>query len=311
MILKDLIPKTKSRNATIYFDEWHDERVHKAVLYMKKNRILNPVFLGTGIPENIRKQVDCIDPVTFPEKELLLKQMLHIRKRKNLVRNQAKKQLEEPLYFGALLIRSGKGNGMVSGATHTTAMTILPALKYLRYHRRKASSYFLMVKERKRLIFADCALQRNPSSSNLAQIALDSAESAKKIGINPRVAFLSYSTHGSAYHLDVLKVRHAVHLLHRKNVNFVFDGELQFDTAFVPSVAKKKAKNSPIQGDANVFIFPNLDAGNIGYKIAERMGGFIAVGPLVQGLRKPFNDLSRGCSWEDVVNTAMMTAIDG
>lgn len=222
--------------------------------------------------------------------------------------------------YGALMLKNGDVDGMVSGACHSTANTLRPGLQVIK---TKAgvplvSSCFVMIApeggnkycEDGAFVFGDCGLNQNPNSEELAYIAVSSADSAKTIaGLEPRVAFLSHSSKGSAKHADVDKVVGAVNKVKEIAPDLKADGEFQFDCSIVPSVAANKAPNSEIAGHANVLIFPDLDAGNIGYKIAERLGGFMALGPICQGFAKPINDLSRGCSAEDVVAVIAITAI--
>lgn len=214
-----------------------------------------------------------------------------------------------------MLVYAGHADGLVSGAAHSTGDTVRPALQIIKTKPgvSRTSGIFFMIKEDKQYIFGDCAINPTLESSDLAEIAVESAKSAKSFGMDPRVAMLSFSTKGSAKSDDVEKVANAVKLAQEKVEsegldNVVVDGEFQFDAAIVPAVAEKKAPGAKIQGDANVFVFPSLEAGNIGYKIAQRLGGFEAIGPVLQGLNSPVNDLSRGCSTEDVYNLSIITA---
>src|SRR5699024_5722985 len=197
-----------------------------------------------------------------------------------------------------------------SGAAHSTSDTVRPALQIIKTKDgiKKTSGVFIMVRNDEKYVFADCAINMSPDSQDLAEIAVESANTAKLFDVDPRIAMLSFSTKGSAQSEETEKMDNALELAKEKNPSLVIDGEFQFDAAFVPSVAAKKAPNAVIKGDANVFIFPSLEAGNIGYKIAQRLGEFEAVGPILQGLNKPVNDLSRGCSAEDVYNLALITA---
>ena len=214
-----------------------------------------------------------------------------------------------------MLVYAGHADGLVSGAAHSTGDTVRPALQIIKTKPgvSRTSGIFFMIKEDKQYIFGDCAINPTLESSDLAEIAVESAKSAKSFGMDPRVAMLSFSTKGSAKSPDTEKVSEAVSIA-QENLketdlkDVVLDGEFQFDAAIVPEVAKKKAPDAKIQGDANVFVFPSLEAGNIGYKIAQRLGGFDAVGPVLQGLNSPVNDLSRGCSKEDVYNLSIITA---
>ena len=222
--------------------------------------------------------------------------------------------------YGALMLKSDDVDGMVSGACHSTANTLRPGLQVIKTDKNTpiVSAYFLMVApeggnqycEDGCFIFADCGLNQNPTSEELAYIAASSAQSAKAIaGLEPRVSFLSHSSKGSARHADVDKVVAAVAKFHEICPDVKADGELQLDASIVPSVAESKAPGSEVAGHANVLIFPDLDAGNIGYKLVERLGGFQAIGPLCQGLAKPINDLSRGCHTRDIVAAVAITAL--
>ncbi len=223
---------------------------------------------------------------------------------------RARKILLDENYFGTMLVYMEKANGLVSGAAHSTADTVRPALQIIKTKEgvQKTSGVFIMVRNEEKYVFADCAINIAPDSQDLAEIAIESAKTAKMFDIEPKVAMLSFSTKGSAKSPETERVTEAVEIAKQLAPNLTLDGEFQFDAAFVPSVAKKKAPDSVIQGDANVFVFPSLEAGNIGYKIAQRLGGFEAVGPILQGLNAPVNDLSRGCNEEDVYNLALITA---
>src|SRR5699024_9486413 len=242
--------------------------------------------------------------------------MAFIERRKGkATEEQAQEMLKNVNYFGTMLVYTGKAEGLVSGAAHSTGDTVRPALQIIKTKPgvSKTSGVLCMIKGDEQYIFRDCAINPTLEAQDLAEIAVESAKSAKSFGMTPRVAMLSFSTKGSAKSDDVEKVSNAVNLAQEKieadNIeDVVVDGEFQFDAAIVPEVAKKKAPDAKIQGDANVFIFPSLEAGNIGYKIAQRLGGFDAVGPVLQGLNSPVNDLSRGCSTEDVYNLSIITA---
>jgi len=232
------------------------------------------------------------------------------RRRGKVSEEDARKILLDENYFGTMLVYTNQADGLVSGAAHSTADTVRPALQIIKTKEgvRKTSGVFIMVREEEKYVFADCAINISPDSQDLAEIAVESAKTARMFDIDPRVAMLSFSTKGSAKSPETEKVSAAVQEAKLRDPMLVLDGEFQFDAAFVPSVAKKKAPDSPLQGDANVFIFPSLEAGNIGYKIAQRLGNFEAVGPILQGLNRPVNDLSRGCNEEDVYKLALITA---
>ena len=209
-----------------------------------------------------------------------------------------------------MLVYTKQADGLVSGATRSTGDTVRPALQIIKMQPgfSKTSGVFFMVKGEEQYVFADCAITIAPDENDLSEIAVLSAITAKQFGMDPKIAMLSFSTKGSAASDEVDRVSNATKLALEKNPELKIDGELQFDAAFVPSVGKSKAPGSPVAGEANVFIFPSLEAGNIGYKIAQRLGGYEAVGPLLQGLNSPVNDLSRGCNEEDVYKLSMLTA---
>jgi phosphate acetyltransferase len=232
------------------------------------------------------------------------------RRKGKATREDAEKILQDENYFGTMLVYMNQADGLVSGAAHSTADTVRPALQIIKTKEgiRKTSGAFIMVRGEEKYVFADCAINMDPDSQDLAEIAIESAVTGKMFGVDPRIAMLSFSTKGSAKSEETEKVVEALNIAKDKNPSLVIDGEFQFDAAFVPGVAKKKAPDSVLQGDASVFIFPSLEAGNIGYKIAERLGEFEAVGPILQGLNKPVNDLSRGCSVDDVYKLALITA---
>ncbi|MDO5660023.1 MAG: phosphate acetyltransferase, partial [Staphylococcus xylosus] len=258
--------------------------------------------------------LEIIDPETSELKQELVTAFVERRKGK-ATEEQAQEMLKNVNYFGTMLVYTGKAEGLVSGAAHSTGDTVRPALQIIKTKPgvSKTSGIFFMIKDDQQYIFGDCAINPTLEAQDLAEIAVESAKSAKSFGMSPRVAMLSFSTKGSAKSDDVEKVSNAVDMAQEKikadNIeDVVVDGEFQFDAAIVPEVAKKKAPDAKIQGDANVFVFPSLEAGNIGYKIAQRLGGFDAVGPVLQGLNSPVNDLSRGCSIEDVYNLSIITA---
>ncbi|WP_373842376.1 phosphate acetyltransferase, partial [Limosilactobacillus sp.] len=252
-----------------------------------------------------------IDPAEYPaaDKKAMFDSLLERRKNKNTP-DQVKKMLEDISYFGTMLVYMGKADGMVSGAVHSTGSTVRPALQIIKTEPgvRRISGAFLMLKGDQRYIFADCAINIELDAPTMAEVAVQSAKTAKLFGIDPKVALLSFSTKGSAKGDMVTKVADATAKVHEMDPDLPADGELQFDAAFVPEVGALKAPGSKVAGHANVFIFPSLEAGNIGYKIAQRFGGFTAVGPILQGLNAPIADLSRGCNVDDVYKVAMITA---
>ena len=323
MTLLDVLQeKLTGKNVKIVLPEGEDERVLEAATQLQGTDYVSPILLGNE--SNIKalasdkgleiSDLEIIDPETSELKQELVTAFVERRKGK-ATEEQAQEMLKDVNYFGTMLVYTGKAEGLVSGAAHSTGDTVRPALQITKTKPgvSKTSGIFFMIKDDKQYIFGDCAINPTLEAQDLAEIAVESAKSAKSFGMSPRVAMLSFSTKGSAKSDDVEKVATAVNLAQEKIEadhleDVVVDGEFQFDAAIVPEVAKKKAPDAKIQGDANVFVFPSLEAGNIGYKIAQRLGGFDAVGPVLQGLNSPVNDLSRGCSKEDVYNLSIITA---
>lgn len=309
--------KVAGKDVKIVFPEGMDERILVAVNNLAGNKVLKPIVVGNK--EEIQAKakelnltldgVDIFDPHTYEGMEELVQAFVERRKGK-ATEEQARKALLDENYFGTMLVYKGLADGLVSGAAHSTADTVRPALQIIKTKEgvKKTSGVFIMARGDEQYVFADCAINIAPDSQDLAEIAIESANTAKMFDIDPRVAMLSFSTKGSAKSDETEKVAEAVKVAKEKAPELTLDGEFQFDAAFVPSVAEKKAPDSEIKGDANVFVFPSLEAGNIGYKIAQRLGGFEAVGPILQGLNMPVNDLSRGCNAEDVYNLALITA---
>jgi phosphate acetyltransferase len=231
---------------------------------------------------------------------------------KKMSMDDARSKMQQPHYFGAMMVQKGLANGMISGI-HGETKPYYPAFEVIKTREgiKRVSGLFIMMKEDKIYLFADCVLNIDPDPETLAEIALCSAETAISFGIKPQVAMLSFSTHGSAKHALVDKVRKATELIKAKEKDIPIDGEIQLDAAIVPEVARKKCPDSPLGGNANVLIFPNLDSANIGCKLVERFGGYQAIGPIMQGLNKPINDLSRGSSVDDVVRLTAITVIQG
>lgn len=316
-LLTSLKTKVKEQKKTIVFPEGNDQRVVRAAVRLAKEELLTPIILGEKavIEKTNGAQVPagviCLDPKTYPtsEKDKMIQAFVARRNGKNTV-EEAKKLLTDVNYFATMLVYLGQADGMVSGAIHSTGETVRPALQIIKTKPNvsRTSGAFVMLRGEERYVFADCAINIDPSAKELAEIALESAKTARLFDIEPRIALLSFSTKGSAKSPVVDKVKEAVELAHELAPEERLDGELQFDAAFVPDVATKKAPLSQIAGQANVFIFPELQSGNIGYKIAQRLGGFEAVGPVLQGLNQPVSDLSRGCDEEEVYKVALITA---
>ncbi|WP_342025814.1 phosphate acetyltransferase [Cytobacillus pseudoceanisediminis] len=309
--------KVTGQNLRIVFPEGQDERILAAAGRLAAEKIITPILIG-NIAEIEAKAKDMdislesaeiYDPNNFLMMDELVAAFVERRKGK-ATEEDARRILLDENYFGTMLVYANKADGLVSGAAHSTADTVRPALQIIKTKEgvRKTSGVFIMVRDGEKYVFADCAINISPDSQDLAEIAIESSKTARMFDIEPRVAMLSFSTKGSAKSPETEKVAAALEAAKVRDPLLIIDGEFQFDAAFVPSVAEKKAPDSPIQGDANVFVFPSLEAGNIGYKIAQRLGNFEAVGPILQGLNRPVNDLSRGCNEEDVYKLALITA---
>lgn len=294
------------------FPRSSDERVVEAALYLQQNKLAQPLLIyneGASIP----KELAVIDPISDERLKAYAFSFYERRKHKGLSEAEAIDVLKDPLFFGAAMVAAGDADGAVAGSVSTTGDILRAAIQVigLKQGSNVVSSVFLMSFEDGRVFtYGDCAVVPYPSSEQLATIAMDSARTHKKVtGKEPKVAMLSFSTKGSAEHERITLVRDALEIIKSHNLDFPVDGELQFDASVIPEIAKRKAPNSEVAGQANVFIFPNLDAGNIAYKITERLAGATATGPIIQGLAKPMMDLSRGCSWQDIVNTACVCAL--
>ena len=307
---------------TIVFPETGDKRILQAAAYLDEHDICHVMLVG---PEKeIRSaaelhEIKLSGRVLFSEPgeednaEKFAKHLYERRKHKGMTEDQAADVVKQPLFWAASLVAHGKADGCVSGAVNTTGDVLRAALQVigLRQGSEVVSSVFMMSWDDGRVFtYGDCAVVPYPTSAQLASIAIDSAKTHHNLtGEESRVAMLSFSTKGSAEHERVILVREALDMVKSKELSLAVDGELQFDAAYVEVIGKRKAPGSTVAGKANVFIFPNLDAGNISYKITERLGGATATGPVIQGLAKPMNDLSRGCKWEDVVDTAAVCAL--
>ena len=318
-LFDNLKQKVAGANKTIVFPEGQEPRIFRAAIRLKNDGLVVPILLGKvdEINQNAENEgvdlgdIELIDPNTYPEDKFaeMVEAFVERRKGKN-TKEQAETMLRDVNYFGTMLVYMDKADGLVSGAIHSTGDTVRPALQIIKTKPgvSRTSGAFVMVKGDERYLFADCAININPGAQELAEIAVESANTAKIFDIDPQVAMLSFSTMGSAKSDEVTKVQEAVKLAKELAPNEKIDGELQFDAAFVPVVAKQKAPESEVAGHANVFVFPELQSGNIGYKIAQRLGGFEAIGPVLQGLNKPVSDLSRGSVEEDVYKVAIITA---
>ncbi len=306
----------------IVFPEGTEERILKATEEILEKKIAIPILVGNPktIKNNAKKLKLKIDfskvEIYDNKRSKLLKEFTdtfyELRKHKGISKKQAAEIVKDMNYFGTMMVYMELADGMVTGTTFPTDDSIRPALQIIKTEEKfhKVSGIFFMVLEKRLLLFADAAITINPNSHDLVDIAVDTAETAKKFGIKPRVAMLSFSTKGSADHPLVDKVQEAVRMLKYERPDIIVDGDLQVDAALVPKVAKKKCPKSPIQGDANILIFPDLQSANIAYKLVERLAKAKAIGPLLQGLKKPVNDLSRGCSYQDIVNVTAFTVCE-
>ena len=315
---EELKAKLAGTDRYIVFPEGTDGRILTATSQLGAAGIITPILIGAKSKIKQRAEevgVDVsackiVDPNEFEAFDLMAETFVERRKGK-VSKEEAQKILRDENYFGTMFVYMSQADGLVSGAAHSTADTVRPALQIIKTKEgiKKTSGVFIMVRGVEKYVFADCAINISPDSQDLAEIAVESAVTAELFDIDPRVAMLSFSTKGSAKSNETERVENALQLAKEKNPSLLIDGEFQFDAAFVPSIAEKKAPDSPLKGDANVFIFPSLEAGNIGYKIAQRLGDFDAIGPVLQGLNQPVNDLSRGCSSDDVYNLALITAV--
>lgn len=310
-ILKKL---DKGNKKTIILAEGDKPRILKAARYLLENNICKLILVGDK--EKILFELNglegfrALNPVEDAREDMIEK-FYELRKHKGVSLSDAKEIVLDPIYYSTMLLKIGEGDGLVSGAVHSTADTVRPALQIIktRIGVEKVSGCFFMSKDDKTYIFSDCAINPNPTSEELANIAHLSYEIAKVFDLEAKIAFLSYSTKGSAKHENVDKVVRAFEIFKEKWPDIDADGELQTDAALIPEVAFSKAPNSKVAGKANILIFPNLDSANISYKLVERLGGYRAIGPILLGLDKPMNDLSRGCSVDDIIDNVIVTCL--
>lgn len=319
-MFKKLASNIEGKGIRIVFPEANDKRVLGAAVRLKVDQLVEPILLGNvdEVKELAAQNswaIDnftIIDPENHDEFDAMVESFVERRKGKNTV-EQAQTLLKDVSYFGTMLVYMGLADGLVSGAIHSTGDTVRPALQIIKTKPgvSRTSGAFIMVpaeNDGQKLVFADCAININPNAQELAEIAVEAAHTAKIFDIEPRVAMLSFSTKGSATSAEVDKVIEATKIAQQLAPEYQIDGELQFDAAYSEIVADQKAPNSDVAGHATVYVFPDLQSGNIGYKIAQRLGRYQAVGPILQGLNKPISDLSRGCVEEDVYKVAIITA---
>lgn len=313
-----LTNKAREANKRIVLPEGNEPRTVQAANICAEKGIATPVLLGKkdeieqvaqSLSLTLNSKIEIIDPDLV--RDNYIDRLVELRKSKGLTPEDAKKLLADDVYLGTMMIERNEVDGLVSGAVHTTANTIRPALQVIKTAPGQSivSSVFFMLMPDQVLVYGDCAINPKPTSEELAQIAIQSADSAKAFGIDPKVAMISYSTGTSGKGEDVDKVRDAAKLAQEKRADLLIDGPLQYDAAIVPEVAAQKAPGSKVAGQANVFIFPDLSCGNCTYKAVQRSAGVISIGPMLQGLKRPVNDLSRGALVEDIVYTIAITAI--
>ena len=324
--IDDIKLRAKKEIKTIVLPEAEDLRTLKAVDIIAKDEFCKIVLVGNKndtlklAEENDLdiSKAEIIDPNESEDYNEFANTLYELRKHKGMTEEEAKELMKTPVFYGMMMIKLGKADGLVSGACHSTADTLRPALQILKTApgTKLVSSFCVLdvpnceFGENGVLVFSDCGLNQKPNEEELSEIAISTAKSYKQIiGKEPRVAMLSYSTFGSAKAEEVDKVRNATNLVKEKEPEIMVDGEMQFDAAVVPSVAKLKAPESKVAGKANTFIFPDLQAGNIGYKLVERLAKAEAYGPICQGMAKPVNDLSRGCKAEDIVGVIAITCV--
>lgn len=316
-LFEGLKAKIKGKKIKVVFPEGNDTRIIGAAVRLATEGLIEPIIIGTkeevtelGNKKGfITDSLTVINPETYEGKEAMVDALVERRGGK-LSKEDAYKWIENVNYFGTMLTYMGLADAMVSGAVHSTGDTVRPALQIIKTKPgvSRTSGAFIIFKRNESYLFSDCAININPNAQELAEIAVESARTAELFDIEPIVSMMSFSTKGSAKSPEVDKVIEATAIAQKLAPEYLIDGELQFDASFVKTVAQLKAPESKVAGNARVFIFPDLQSGNIGYKIAQRLGGYEAIGPILQGLNKPVSDLSRGCNQEDVYKLAIITA---
>ena len=319
----EMIERLKANPKKIVFTEGSDPRILEASSRLLAGYFLEPILVGN--PQEIQaaseeagyniRGAKIIDPENYEEMDEMVAELCELRKSKGMTPEEALKILRQGNYFGTMLVKMGKADALLGGATYSTADTVRPALQIIKTkpQNKIVSSCFILVRGaasglEEVLAMGDCAININPTEDDLVEIAYETANCARTFGVDPKVAFLSYSTYGSGSGADVDKMHNATIKAKAAYPDLPIDGEIQFDAAVAPRVAKVKCPNSDVAGYANTFIFPDINAGNIGYKIAQRLGNFDAYGPILLGLNAPINDLSRGCNAQEVYSMAIITA---
>ena len=325
-LINKMADRAKANKQRIVMPEGSEHRMLRAADKLLNDEIADIILLGNQNEifdsakkldlSNIDKAI-IVDPINHDKKDLYTDLLLELRKKRGMTREQADVLVENPLYLACLMIKNGDADGEIAGAQNTTGDVLRPALQIIRTLPgvKVVSGAFIMFTQTKQygedgiLLFADCAVMPNPNAEELASIAISSAKTMENlVGVEPKVAMLSFSTKGSAEHELIDKVKEATRIAKEMSNNLIIDGELQADAALVPIIGKTKAPDSPVAGSANVLVFPSLEAGNIGYKLVQRLGNAQAVGPVLQGMSAPVNDLSRGCSVDDIYNMVVITA---
>ena len=318
--MDDVYAKVKGKGCRVIFAEGLEDRAIRAAGWLRDRDLVVPVLIGREAA--VREKATALgvgleglllrDPATDPRRATFEADYVQLRKHKGVTPEIARERVALPHYFAALALRAGEATGVVSGLNSETK-PFIPAFEIVKMRQgmKRASSIFVMTWPDRVCFYADCSMNISPDAETLAEIGRATAESARAFGHEPRVAFLSFSTRDSAKDASIDRIKEAVALVRRAEPGLIVDGEVQFDAAILPDVAKKKCPDSPLEGRANVFIFPDLNSGNIAYKITERLGGARAIGPVFQGLNKPVNDVSRGCSVQDFADVAAITALQG
>ena len=316
--METVYEKVKGRGIRVVYPEALEERAIRAAAWLRDEELVAPVLVGpsdqiASKAKSLGVSLDGIeirDPATDPRRGDFIEDYAELRKHKGMTPEKAEKSVSLPHYFGALAVGAGEADGMVSGLNSETK-PFIPSFQIIKVAEgyKRVSSVFIMTWPEKTYLYADCSVNISPDAATLAAIGRATAASARVFGLEPRVAFLSFSTRDSAQDASIDRVKEAVLLLRQAEPSLLVDGEMQFDAAIVPAIARRKSPDSPLDGNANVFIFPDLNAGNIAYKITERLGGAAAIGPILQGLRKPVNDVSRACTVQDLADVATITAL--
>lgn len=316
-MLNVMLEKIAGKTTRIVFPEGIEPRILNAAVKLHAEELIVPILLGD--PHDVAaaakaegvciEGIAIIDPLNYNNIDAMVQKMVDLRKGK-MNPDECREALKKTNYFGTMLVAMQEADGLVGGATYSTADTVRPALQLVKTKPEShiVSSAFILIRDNEKLVMSDCAINIAPSEDDIVEITLETAKTARVFGVEPRIGLLSYSSRGSGKGESVDKMRNATKRLQNMALDFAVDGEFQFDCAIAPVVANTKAPDSTVAGTCNTFIFPSIEAGNIGYKIAQRLGGFEAVGPILQGLNAPINDLSRGCTADEVYKVAIITA---